>query len=138
MTDILKSQTVLVASTNDTTGQTVQVSNCQSLTLTITAAVSAATLSATVRLCGTNDDTLALNPSSTLPTLNTGAAITVAPAEIVYDDATGLLTFTNPAIGTHEVTLAFSSFPKWVRPVYDYTSGGGTVDLRVVIGAWSV
>ena len=80
----------------------------------------------------------ALDPSSTLPTLNTGKIISVAPTEIAYSDTTGLLSYASPGVGTHEVTLAFASFPKWVRPVYDFTSGGGTVDLRAVIGAWSV
>ena len=138
MTDILKSQTVLVASTANVSGQTIQVSNCQSLTLTVTASVDAATLVAALRLTGTNDDASALDPSSILPTLNTGEIITVAPTEITYTAATGVLAYASPEVGTHEVTLAFTRFPKWVRPVFDYDSGGGAVDVRVVIGSWSV
>lgn len=138
MTDILKSQTVLVASTSDVTGQTVQVSSCSRLTMTVTVVVTEATLAAEVVLCGTNSDALALDPSSSVPVLNTGKIITVAPAEITYTAATGVLAVANAPVGKHEVTLAFSDFPKWVRPVYDYDAGGGAVDVRVTIGAWSV
>lgn len=138
MSDILKSQIVLSASTTDVSGQTVQVSGCYALTLTATVVVTAATLSAAIKLTGTNDDATALDPSTVLPTIVGGQLITTAPAEITYTANTGVLAFANPPIGTHEVTLAFPNFPKWIRPVYDYTSGGGTVDVRVIVGAWSV
>lgn len=136
MTDIFKNQTLLAASSADATGLTVQVSNCDKLTLTVTAVVTVATLQATIVLTGTSDPNVALDPSSTLPVLTTGALISAAPSGITF--ASNAITFNNPAIGTHEVTVAYSSFPAWVRPVQDYTSGGGDVDTRVVIGAWSV
>jgi len=138
MSDILKSQIVLTASNVDVSGQTVQVSGCHALTLTATLSVTAATLAAVIRLTGTNDDATALDPSSVLPTIVGGQLITVSPAEITYTANTGVLAIANAPIGTHEVTLSFPNFPKWIRPVYDYTSGGGTVDVRVIVGAWSV
>jgi hypothetical protein len=136
MTDIFKSQPVLAGSDADVSGLTVQVSNCDKLTLTITLSVTAATLQATIALTGTSDPVTALEPTSTLPVLTTGALITAAPSGITF--ASNAITLNNPAIGTYEVTIAYSSFPAWVRAVYDYTSGGGTVDVRATLGAWSV
>lgn len=136
MTDIFKSQPVLGASTADTSGLTVQVSNCDKLTLTLALSVTANTLQATVTLTGTSDPVTALDPTSTLPVLTTGALITAAPSGITF--ASNAITLNNPGVGTWEVTVAYSSFPAWVRAVYDYTSGGGTVDARATIGAWSV
>jgi hypothetical protein len=136
MTDIFKNQTVLGASNADASGITVQVSNCDKLTLTVALSVTAATLQGTITLKGTSDPVTALDPTSTLPVLTTGALITAAPSGITF--ASNAITLNNPAIGTYEVTVAYSSFPAWVRPVYDYTSGGGTVDVRATLGAWSV
>lgn len=136
MTDILKNQPALVASAASAVGQTIQVSNCDKLTLTVTLSVSAATLQGTLTLNGTSDPMTALDPGSALPVLTTGAFITTAPSGITF--ASNAVTFNNPAIGTYEVTVSYSSFPAWVRPAFAYTSGGGTVDLRATLGAWSV
>jgi len=135
-TEIFKSQPILAGSNADTAGLTVQVSNCDKLTLTLALSVTAATLQGTVTLNGTSDPVTALDPTSALPVLTTGALITAAPSGITF--ASNAITLNNPAIGTYEVTVAYSSFPAWVRAVYDFTSGGGTVDLRATIGAWSV
>lgn len=134
--DIFKNQPVLSGSSADVVGQTVQVSGCDKLQLTVTLTVSANTLQGTLTLTGTGNPATALDPSSTLPVLTTGALITAAPSGITF--ASNAITFNNPAIGTYEVTVAYSSFPAWVRPVYDYTSGGGTVDVSAVLSAWSV
>lgn len=134
MTDILKSQMMLVASTTDVTGSAIQVSNCQTVSVTVRASVTAATLSATVAIGGTNADPEA----SSFPALVTGKLVTALPSGVTFDAATGVLTFATAAIGVHEITIAYTEFPKWVRAAYDYTSGGGTVDVQIVLGAWSV
>lgn len=134
MTDILKSQTMLAASTADVTGSAIQVSNCQAVSVTVRASVSAATLAATVAIGGTNADPTA----SSFPALTTGKLVTPLPTGITFTPATGVLAFATAAIGIHEVTIAYTEFPKWIRAAYDYTSGGGDVDVQVTLGAWSV
>jgi hypothetical protein len=138
MTELLKLQPVLSASTADISGQTIQVSNTAVLTLTVTVVVSANTLDADLWLTGTNDANSAIDPTSVLPILATGKAITVLPSGFAFTPATGILAISTPAIGTYEMTLAFSEFPAFVRTVYSYDAGGGDVDVRAVIGAWSV
>jgi hypothetical protein len=123
---------IVGASTTDTSGRYIEVSNCDILTATFVVSVSAATLSATFSIGGTND-----NPEvSSFPVLTNGTVITTLPGTYTYTN--GVLTIANQAIGTSEVTVSFSRFPKWVRASYTYTSGGGTVDAKVIASAWSV
>lgn len=135
--DLLKT-IPLVASTANLNGQTVELSSCSKMSLTVLVSVSAATLSATVQVTGTNDDARASDLSSVLPTLNNGVVITggALPGTVTYTN--GVLAFANLAIGTYEVTIDYPTFPKWARVVYTYTSGGGTVDLRATLAVWSV
>lgn len=134
--DILKTISFSASNAN-VTGQTIELSSCSALSLTVLVSVSAATLVGSVQLTATNDDARAYDLTSTLPALTNGVAITPLPANITLE-ATGLLTFASPAIGTHEITIAYPAFPKWVRPRYVFGSGGGTVDARVTVAAWSV
>ena len=140
MADIFKNQPILSASTASVVGSPVQVSMTAALSVTVIVSVSAATLDADVVFTGTNDSARALDLTSTLPPLTTGTVITspVPNPSVTYTAATGVLSFANLAIGTYEVTVAFTSWPTWFRAQYDYSTGGGSVDLRVVLGAWSV
>ena len=134
MTTILKTVDLIAGASNaDVVGRYLETSNCLRLSMTATVVVSANTLSATIGLGGTNNDPLV----STFPLLTTGATITVVPAGWAFSAATGLLTATSPAIGTHEITIDYSRFPKWINAVYDYASGGGTIDARVTVALWS-
>jgi len=132
--NVLKNEPLIIGASNATaSGRYVEVSNCDRLTITVVATVSAATLQATVSLGTTNDDPVL----STFPTLTNGTLIaSTTPATWTY--AAGVLTANNPAIGTHELTIDYGRFGKWVRAAYVYTSGGGAIDLRVMLGAWSV
>lgn len=122
------------ASTADLSGRYVEVANCDFLTVTTVVNVSANTLVASVAIGGSND-----NPDvSTFPILSNGTLITVAPTGWTFTPATGLLTAASPAIGTFEMTVSYARFPRWIRAFYDYTSGGGTVDAKVIATAWSV
>lgn len=137
MTDLLKSQPILIASSADVVGAPIQVSNCQSLSVTVRVVASAATLAATVAIGGTNLDPFS-EPAPTFPALLTGKVIAGGSTEVDFEPTTGVLTIANAPIGLSEVTIAFTEFPKWIRASYDYASGGGTVDLQVVLAAWSV
>lgn len=133
-TDYYKNQTLIAAGAADAIGGFMQVSNCQMLTMTVLVSVDATLLVSSFSLGGTNDNPLV----SDFPVLSTGKLITVAPSGWVFTPATGLLVSSTPAIGTHEITIAYTDFPAWVRPSYDFTSGGGVVDARVIVSTWSV
>lgn len=139
MADIVKNQQLLGAGSADASGYTVQVSQCNKLTMSVFVTVTAATLVGTVALTGTNDDARALDITPlSLPTLATGKELSVLPTGFTFTPTTGLLAVSSPAIGTYEVILSYSDFPKWIRPVYDFTSGGGTVSVSATVSAWSV
>lgn len=137
MTDLVKSQALLAGSNVDLVGSAIEVSNCAALSVTVRLNVTAATLAATVAIGGTNLDPFG-TPAPSFPALLTGKVIAGGSTEVDFEPTTGVLTIASPAIGTHEVTIAFTEFPKWVRAAYDYTSGGGTVDMLVWLAAWSV
>lgn len=134
MTDFLKTQQLLASGAADKIGYYMQVSNCSVLTMTAVVSVDATLLVSSFALGGTNDDPLV----SAFPVLATGKLVTVAPAGFVFTPATGLLVSSTPAVGTHEITIAYTEFPQWVRPIFDFTSGGGVVDVKVIVSAWSV
>ena len=115
-------------------GRYVEVANCDFLTVTTVVNVSANTLVASVAIGGSNDDPLV----SSFPILSNGILITVAPTGWTFTPETGLLTAASPAIGTYEMTVSYARFPRWIKAFYDYTSGGGTVDAKVIATAWSV
>lgn len=125
-------QLIVGASTTSLIGRYTEASNCEKLTMTLVFIASAGTLAATVSLGSTNDDPLV----SSFPALTNGDAIAGLTTGITY--AAGVITVASPAAGTYEVTVSYPSFAKWVRPSYVYTSGGGTVDLKVIVSAWSV
>lgn len=135
--DFLVQETpVLLAASATQIGRTVKLSNCDKVTLSIVATVSAATLQATIGLTGTNDEARAADGVTTLPAV-IGALISVVPGTVTYSTTTGLLTFNNLGIGTQEIVINYANFPRWARPVYTFTSGGGTVSISASIGAWS-
>lgn len=120
------------ASTANTSGRYIEVSNCDFLTATLVVTVSANTLVANVSLGTTND-----NPDiSAFPVLSNGVAITALPTGFTV--TAGVLAIASPAVGTYEVTLSYPRFGKWIRAAYNYTSGGGSVDAKVIASAWSV
>lgn len=134
--DFLVQETTLLGSNVSATGRTVRLANCDKVTLSVVATVTAATLQATLALTGTNDEARAADGVSTLPAI-IGALISVVPGTVSYSTTTGLLTFNNLGIGTQEVVINYANFPRWARPVWTFTSGGGTVEVTVTVAAWS-
>lgn len=126
----------LNASSATQIGRTIKLSNCDKVTLSVTVTVTAATLQATLALTGTNDEARAADGVTSLPAIR-GALISDVPLTVTYSTTTGLLTFNNLDIGTQEVVLSFANFPRWARPVWTFTSGGGTVAVSAYVGGWS-
>lgn len=117
-------------------GRTVRLANCDKVTLSVVVTVTAATLQATLGFAGTNDEARAADGVSAIPTISSAALISVVPGTVTLP-ATGLLTFNNLGIGTQEVVINYTNFPRYARPVWTFTSGGGTVSVSVSVGAWS-
>jgi len=135
MSDFLVTSVSLIGAGATQTGTPVKVSNCDKLTYSFIISASAGSLNGTLVLTGTNDDSRAIDGTLTLPTLTTGSAITALPSGVTY--ASNAITLTNVASGTYEICVSHSSFPKWVRPVFTFTSGGGTMTTQVTVSAWS-
>jgi hypothetical protein len=136
MADFSVTEIALIGNGATQTGRAIKVANCDKLSISFTLTASAGSLTtSTLALTGTNDDTRALDGSVTLPALTTGAAITALQSGVTY--ASNAITFTTAAAGTYEVTVTYSSFPKWVRPVWTFGSGGGTITSQVTVAAWS-
>lgn len=136
MSDFLVTEPALLATGATQIGRSIKVANCDKVTLSVTVTVTAATLQATLSLTGTSDNERALDTTAVLPVLTTGTLITAVPGTVTLP-GTGLLTFNNLGIGTQEIIISYSAFPKWVRPIWTFTSGGGTVAVSATIAAWS-
>jgi hypothetical protein len=135
--DILMTELALVGTGATQIGRTLSVPKVDRLTMGVVVSVTAATLQATLALTGTNDNVRAFDTSQVLPALTSGVLITAVPGTVTLA-ATGLLTFNNLGIGTQDVTIAFTGgFTKWIRPVWTFTSGGGTVSVQATVCAWS-
>lgn len=135
MADFSVTQVALVGTGATQTGSAVKVTNCDKLSISFVITASAGSLNGTLVLTGTNDDARAIDGSAVLPTLTTGALIATGAGTITY--ATNAITLTNTAAGSYEAIVNYSSFPKWVRPVFTFGSGGGTMVTQVTISAWS-
>lgn len=135
MADFSVSEIALVGVGATQQGRSIKVTNCDKVLMTLVITTSAATLVGTLTLTGTNDNDRALDGAASLPVLTTGTAISALPANITF--ASNAITFASPAAATHEITVSYSSFPKWVRPVFTFTSGGGTITDQVTIAGWS-
>lgn len=135
MADFLVTEVSLVGVGATQTGRAIKLANCDKLSISFIISASAGSLNGNLVLTGTNDDTRALDGSVTLPTLTTGSVITALPGTIAL--TANALTFTNATASTYEISMNFSSFPKWVRPVWTFTSGGGTMTTQVTIAGWS-
>ena|ERR1700755_828117 len=135
--DILISELALQASSGTQIGRPIRVAGCDEMSVSFTVSVSAATLQATFGLTGTDDDTRALDYGAVLPALTTGTT-SALPTGATYSGTTGLITFNNLGIGTSEFVITFgNNFTKYVRPLWTFTSGGGTVSVSATIAAWS-
>ena len=129
-----KTETLIAAGSASSSGRYTQISSCDMLTMTVVLSVSAATLQGTIALGCTNDDP----EVSAFPAMTGGTAITAMPTGFTYSSSTGLITLNNPSVGISEMTVSYTQFTKWIRASYTYTSGGGSVDLKVITSAWSV
>jgi len=134
--DILVSEVALIAASGTQIGRPIRVAGCDELSVSLVVSVTANTLQATFALGGSNDDVRAADYGATLPALTTGTTSTLLTG-VTYSGTTGLVTFNNPAIGTYEVVITYSAFPRTVRPLWTFTSGGGTVSAAATICAWS-
>ena len=136
--DIALTELALIATSGTQIGRPIRVANCDELSVSFTVSVSAGTLQATFALTGTDDDSRAFDYGAVLPALTTGT-ISVLPSGVTYSSTTGLVTFNNPSAGTIEVVITYgsSNFTKYVRPLWTYTSGGGTVAVQATIAAWT-
>lgn len=138
MSDFLVTQTALVGVGATQAGVSVKVVNCDKLSYSFIVSIgsSLTTGPSTLVLTGTNDDSRALDGTLTLPTLTTSAAITALPANVTL--TAGVLSFaTAVATGTYEICVAYSAFPKYVKPVWTLGGGGGTMTTQVTISGWS-
>lgn len=137
MADFLVTQVSLVGTGAAQTGIPVKVSNCDKLSMSFIITHSANITAATLTLTGTNDDARAIDSSTVWPTLTTGSLISAVPANVAL--TSNVLTWGASAVtaGTYEIVLNYSSFPKYVKPVWGAVTGGGTMVTQVTISAWS-
>jgi hypothetical protein len=127
-------QNVLIAAGADQNSDWVETTGFRPTTYTagITLSVTAATLNGTLKIHGTNNfPQLAV---ATEPLLVTGTLLTPVDATMVH--AAGVITVTNPGIGTHEIIMTWPALPQWILWEWDFTSGGGTVSLTVRTAGW--
>lgn len=132
--DILVQETAIAGSSGTTIGRTIRVAGCDEASVSVSVTVTAATLQGTLIIGGTNDDTRAWDGAGVLPALTSGTN-SVLPTGITY--SAGVFTLNNPSIGTSEFVVTFASFPKYIRPSWVFTSGGGTVSVSATVAAWS-
>jgi len=138
MADFSVSEVSLVGTGATQTGRAVKMTNCDKVVLSFIVTIGSAltTGPSTLVLGGTNDDARAIDSSATLPTLTTSSAISALPANVTL--TAGVLSFaTTVATGTHEICIAYSAVPKFVRPVWTLGGGGGTMTTQVTIAGWS-
>lgn len=136
MADFSVTEVSLVGAGATQTGRAIKVTNCDKVSYSFVITASAGSLAGTLALTGTNDDSRAFDSSLTLPALTTASLITAVPGTITLV-STSVLTLAAVTAGTYEVTVAYSAFPKWVRPVWTFGSGGGTLTTQVTIAGWS-
>lgn len=134
--DLLMTELVLVGTGATQIGRTIRPVGADECTMGVVVTVTAATLQATLALTGTDDDSRAFDTGAILPALTSGTLISVVPGTVTLA-GTGLLTFNNLGIGTQEVLITYSALTKWVRPVWTFTSGGGSVSVNATVAAWS-
>lgn len=133
--DILVQETAIAGSSGTTIGRTIRVAGCDECSVSVSVTVTAATLQGTMIIAGTNDDARASDGVVTLPALTSGTN-SVLPSGITFSG--GTFTFNNPGIGTSEFVVTFATtFPKYLRPSWVFTSGGGTVSVSATVCAWS-
>lgn len=136
MADFLVTEVSLLGVGASQVGRGIKVANCDKVSMSFAISNSSTiTTGSKLVLTGTNDDARALDFSTTLPTLTTGSVITALPAGIAL--TANELVFTSVAAGTYEISMSFSSFPKWIRPVWTLVGGGGTMTTQVTIAGWS-
>lgn len=136
MADFSNTSVVLVGSGATQTGTAFKTTNCDKLSVSYILTASAGSLSTTsFVLTGTNDDARAIDGTTVLPTLTTSTLISAVPGTIGL--TAGVVLFTAAAAGSYEIIVNYSAVPKWVRPVFTFGTGGGTVTTQVTISAWS-
>lgn len=106
--------------------------NPSSYTAGITLTVSAATLNGTLKIHGSNN--FPQNAVAVEPLLVNGVLLT--PVDAAMAHAAGVITITNPGIGTHEIIMAWPQLPQWVLWEWASAGGGGTVALAVRTAGW--
>lgn len=131
---IQKTQQVLAAAAADATSTPFECLGMATLTATVIVSVTSADLQAVLTFQGTSADT----GDSAFPANTSLAASTPLPTGFTFDAATGTITANNPGVGTHEISVHFARVLRWARCLWDYTSGGGTVNAKVTLSGWSI
>lgn len=136
--DIQFTEQAIQSASGTTIGRPIRVAGCDRLSVSFTVSVTAATLQGSLSLGGSGDDTRAQDYGAALPALTSGTN-SALPTGITYSGTTGLFTLNNPSIGTSEFVITYTAgtFPRFVRPLYTFVSGGGTVAVSCTVAAWS-
>jgi len=126
------SSQILVAASTSLNSAWFECTGLGQLSLSVRLSPSAATLQGTLTIRGTNT----VPQDTTPPALVNGTLL--SPADAAMGHAAGVITFNNPSVAIHEITLTFPQFPQFIRADYVFTSGGGTVSLIVTASGWAV
>lgn len=122
---------VLVGAASTTvSGEWLNVGKCRMYSVTLRVTASAATLAATFKLQGSD---FGAKSGSEVTFIGFASASTL-PANVTY--AAGVVTFASPAAATHEVILTSLVAPRFLRGVWTFTSGGGTVAADAALSCW--
>lgn len=111
-------------------GDWLQMARGDAWSATIRVSASAATLAATMKFQATDFDA----KSGSEATFTGWTAASALATGITL--ANGVWTFASPSAGTYEILLVSYTMPRWLRAVWTYTSGGGTVTADVSISGW--
>jgi hypothetical protein len=111
-------------------GDWLNIAKSDFFSVTLRATASAATLAATFKLQGTDFGT----KSGSEATLINFTLASVLATNVTY--AAGVVTFASPLAATYEVVLVALGCPRFVRGVWTYTSGGGTVAADAALSCW--
>lgn len=125
---------ILNAGAASAVGDVIECSGIAHLHLFASITSSAATLVGNIQFASTPNGSGDLSTIAAAPTIvtpNVTFAETVAPAGITLDAAASQITIASPATGAQLFQLRISNPPGYVVPRFNYTSGGGTVQVVV-------
>jgi hypothetical protein len=129
---IYETGTVIIAGAGaaNASSEWIKMSRTFPVSYTARVTVTAATLQATLRILCTDFDA-----KSGFEAVNT-EFVAAGPLPTGFTYANGVLTANNPPIGTYEIPMTALGVPRFIRAVWGYTSGGGTVALDVALSGW--